>query len=183
MHPCHAATDHDLLPLAPGAPPAKKQKLAEHAEDVQVLHENAFLADLTQHISKLQRTVGVDTHSIPDEVDEALGKLREVEAWTAKKAAASQSGGVFGNSEVCPRAWTAAPFESTRKRCPGYSGCQPHPGIGRKHHICLKAEASSLVLKVSPRLGLQQPGMLVKAAEYALIQTDLMKGEDINLAA
>lgn len=39
------------------------------------------------------------------------------------------------------------------------------------------------MLKVSPRLGLQQPGMLVKAAEYALIQTDLMKGEDENLAA
>ena len=100
MHSCHAATDHNLLLLAADAPPAKKQKLAERAEDVQVLHENAFLADLTQHISKLQRTVGVDTHSIPDEVDEALGKLREVEAWTAKKAAASQSGRICDCSEI-----------------------------------------------------------------------------------
>ena len=101
MRPCHPATDHHLLLLAAGAPPAKKQKLAEHAEDVQVLHENAFLADLTQHISKLQRTGGVDTHSIPDEVDEALGKLREVEAWTAKKVAASLSGTLFACSAVC----------------------------------------------------------------------------------
>ena len=74
-------------------PATKKQKLTrQHREDATVLHENSFLAEAAQFVSKVQRTSGVAMHDIPEEVDDALGKLREVEAWTAKKAAATPSG-------------------------------------------------------------------------------------------
>lgn len=97
-------------PLATKKPQGKKRKAAELTaetvvpaavtEAVQAARlDSPFLAEVVVFVSKVQRTAGVSLAAeLPEEMDEALSKLRESEALAAAKLAA----GATGQSQPTP---------------------------------------------------------------------------------